>query len=232
LKHIARCLMSALEHLHLSTVEVYCDEEGLQAPGSRSIPALVIVQIQRPDLVILDRSDHGRHRISLVELRCPWDTDTDKARDPKISKYADLKEALSNKEWDCGLFTIKVGTRGHISKWVKDSLWSLFWSWFPPGHISGVTQMIKYASWISLVSSFSIFRLATTLSGLLPVLSVIMYTGCWQISEPRELGYSPLPPPPEKKTTQKNKGVGHVLFLTHCLSHLLFLVHLLVVWFA
>jgi hypothetical protein len=37
---------------------------------------------------------------------------------------------------------------------------------------------------------------------------------------------------PTKKTHKKNKGVGHVLFLTHCLSHLLFLVHLLAVWFA
>jgi hypothetical protein len=55
-----------------------------------------MAQTQRPDLVILDRSDHGRHRISLVELMCPWDTDGDKARDCKISKYAGLKEALSN----------------------------------------------------------------------------------------------------------------------------------------
>jgi hypothetical protein len=30
----------------------------------------------------------------------------------------------------------------------------------------------------------------------------------------------------------KNKGVGRVLFLTHCISHLLFLVRLLAVWFA
>jgi hypothetical protein len=62
LKHIAGCLKSALESL--GTVEVYCDLEGLQAPGGRLIPASVMVQTQRPDLVILDRSVHGRHRIS------------------------------------------------------------------------------------------------------------------------------------------------------------------------
>jgi hypothetical protein len=43
--------------------------------------------------------------------------------------------------------------------------------------------------------------------------------------------FYPLPPKKHKKT-HKNKGVGHVLFLTHCLSHLLFLVHLLALWFA
>jgi hypothetical protein len=85
-----------------------------------------MAQTQRTDLVILDRSEHGRHRIYLVELTCPWDTDADKARDRKISKYAGLKEALSNEGWDCGLYTIEIGAQGHISKLVKDRLRSLF----------------------------------------------------------------------------------------------------------
>jgi hypothetical protein len=142
----------------LHTVEVYCDLEGLQAPGGGLIPASVTAQTQRPGLVILDRSVHGLHRISLVELTCPWDTDTDKARDRKISRYAGLKEKLSNQGWDCSLYTIEVGAQGHISKVVKDRLWSLFRSWVPPRHRSGVAQMIKYASWISLVGSFSVFQ--------------------------------------------------------------------------
>jgi hypothetical protein len=58
--------------------------------------------------------------------------------------------------------------------------------------------------------------------------------GCRQISELGEFQYSPFPPAPEKekKNPQKNKRVGHVLFLIHCPSHLLFLVRLLAVWFA
>jgi hypothetical protein len=80
----------------MGTVEVYCDSEGLQASGGGLIPASVMVQTQRPDLVILDRSVHGRHRISLVEFTCPWDTDADKARNRIISRYAGLKEELSN----------------------------------------------------------------------------------------------------------------------------------------
>jgi hypothetical protein len=73
LNHIVGCLKFAL--VSKSIVELYYDLDGLQAPGCGSIPAEVMVQAQRPDLAILDRSVHGRHRIVLVELTCPWDTD-------------------------------------------------------------------------------------------------------------------------------------------------------------
>jgi hypothetical protein len=124
LRHIAGYLKSALESLH--TVEVYCKLEGLQAPGGGSKPASLMAQTQRPDLVILDRSVHGHHRISFVELTCPWDTNADKARDCKISRYAGLKEELINQGWECGLYMIEVGAWGHISKVVKHRLRSLF----------------------------------------------------------------------------------------------------------
>jgi hypothetical protein len=110
LKHIAVCLKSALESL--STVEVLGRTAGpgwWVNPGFGHGVDLTRPDQTRPDLVIIDRSDHGRHRISLVELTCPWDTDADKARDRKISGYAGLKEELSNQGWDCGLYTIKVG---------------------------------------------------------------------------------------------------------------------------
>ena len=102
--------------------------------------------------------------LKTAEEDCKWFTkrfkhfEADKARNRKISRYASLKEELRNQGWDCGLYTIEVGAWGHISKVVKDRLRSLFWSWVPPGHRSGVAQMIKYASWISLVCSFSIFQ--------------------------------------------------------------------------
>jgi hypothetical protein len=168
LKHIEHCLKSALESL--STVELYCNLEGLQALGDGSNPAEIMAQAQRPDLVILYRLDRGWHRISLVELMCPWDTDADKSMDCKISKYAGLKIALSNEGWDCGLYMIEVGSRGHISKLLKDCLGSLIWSWFPPGQRSGVAQMIKYASWISLVCLFSIFQACNNPVWIAPLL--------------------------------------------------------------
>jgi hypothetical protein len=55
-----------------------------------------MVQAQRPDHVILERLVHGRHKIALVELTCPWDTDAKRAKERKTVRYADLKTALSN----------------------------------------------------------------------------------------------------------------------------------------
>jgi hypothetical protein len=69
LNHIAGFLKSAL--VGKSTIELYCDLDGLLAPGGGSILADVMVQAQRPDLVIVDWSVHGRHRIALVELSYP-----------------------------------------------------------------------------------------------------------------------------------------------------------------
>jgi hypothetical protein len=94
LNHIAGCLKSAL--VGKSTIELYCDLDGLQASGGGLILADIMVQAQRPDLVIIDRSVHGGLRIALVELTCPWDTDAKRAKERKTARYADLKTALSN----------------------------------------------------------------------------------------------------------------------------------------
>jgi hypothetical protein len=82
LNHIAGCLESAL--VGKSTVDLYCDLDGLQALGGGLILVDVMVQAQRPDLVIVDWSVYGRFRIALVELTCPWDTDTKRAKECKI----------------------------------------------------------------------------------------------------------------------------------------------------
>jgi hypothetical protein len=73
LNHMAGRLKTAL--VGKSMVELYCALDGLQAPGGGSNPADIIVQAQRLDLVIVDRSVYGRFRIALVELTCPRDTD-------------------------------------------------------------------------------------------------------------------------------------------------------------
>jgi hypothetical protein len=141
-----------------STFELYCDLDGLQAPGGGSIPADAMVQAQRPDFVIIDRLVHGRHKIALVKLTCPWDPDAKRAKECKTVRYADLKEELSNQGWDCSLYLIEVGAQGHIVKLVKDRLRLLFRAWVPAGHRSGIRQMLKDLSRISFVSLFDIFQ--------------------------------------------------------------------------
>jgi hypothetical protein len=101
---------------------------------------------------------YGRFRISLVELTCPWDMDAKRAEVRKTARYADLKDELNNQGWDCLLYLIEVRARGQIVKSVKDSLRSLFRAWLPACHRSGIGQMIKDVSRISLVCSFAIFQ--------------------------------------------------------------------------
>jgi hypothetical protein len=159
LNDIAGCLKSAL--VGKSTVELYCDLDGLQAPGGGWIPADVLVQAQRPDLVIFDRSVYSRHRIALVELTCPWDTDAKRAEERKTTRYVDLKEVLSNQGWDCGLYLIEAGARGYIVKSVKDRLRSLFRVRVSASHRLGIGQIKKDVSRISLVCLFAIFQART-----------------------------------------------------------------------
>jgi hypothetical protein len=111
LNHIAGCLKSTL--VGKSTVELYCDLDGLQAPGGGLIPADILVQPQRLDLVILDWSVH---RIALVELTCPWDIDAKRAGECKASRHADLKTALSG-ILVCILSRLEHG--GIFSSWLR-----------------------------------------------------------------------------------------------------------------
>jgi hypothetical protein len=135
-------------------VELYCDLDGLQALGGGSRHgAGTETGPCNPD-----RSVHGRHRIALVELTCLWDTDAKRAEERKIARYADLRTNLRNEGWDCSLYLIEVGARGHIFKSVKDRLRLLLRAWVPAGHRSGIGQMMKDVSRISLVCSFSIFQ--------------------------------------------------------------------------
>jgi hypothetical protein len=84
--------------------------------------------------------------------------DAKRAEECKTARFADLKTALSNEGWDCSLYMIKAGARGHILMSVKDCFQSLFWAWVPAGHRLGIGQMMKDVSWISLVYLFAIFQ--------------------------------------------------------------------------
>jgi hypothetical protein len=101
---------------------------------------------------------HGRYRLALVELTCSWDTDAKRAEERKTARYVDLKTALNNEGWDCSLYLIEVGARGHIIKLIKDCLRSLFQAWVPASQRLGIGQMMKDVSRISLVCLFAIFQ--------------------------------------------------------------------------
>jgi hypothetical protein len=178
------------------------------------IPADVMVQGQRPDLVIFDRSVHGRHRIALVKLTCPWDTDAKRAKERKTARNADLKTALSNEGWDCSLYLIKVGAQGHIVKLIKDRLRLLSRAWVPADHRSGIGQMMKDVSRNSLVCSFAIFQARNDPVWFSSSLIAQHIDGVPTVEgvgrPPGEAPSSPSPyyPPPKQRG---KKGVGHCI---------------------
>jgi hypothetical protein len=67
------------------------------------------------------------------------------------SRYTDLRTAFSIEGLDCNLYMIEVRARGHILKSVKDPLQSLFRTCIPADHRSGIGQMMKDLSRVSLV---------------------------------------------------------------------------------
>ena len=73
-------------------------------------------------------------------------------------RIAEPRASLENQGWGCGLYTIEVGARGLIFQPVKDRIRSLFWAWVPADSRIGFAQLIKHASWISLLCSFSLFH--------------------------------------------------------------------------
>jgi hypothetical protein len=90
-----------------NTVELYINYEAVYKYRS-SIPTDGMAQAQQLDPVILDWLAYSRHRIALVELTCPWDTDAEMGEYCKTSEYANLKVALSNEGSDCSLYMIEV----------------------------------------------------------------------------------------------------------------------------
>ena len=67
-------------------------------------------------------------------------------------------DSLRNEGWYCSLYMIKFGAWAHILMLVKDRLRLLFRACVPAGHRSGIGQMMKDVSRISLVCSFAIFQ--------------------------------------------------------------------------
>jgi hypothetical protein len=143
-----------------------------------------------------------RFRIALVELTCPWDTIANRAEECKTARYADLKEELSNQGWDCSLYLIEVGMRGHIVKSVKDRVRSLFLAWLPAGHRSGIGQRIKDFSRISLVCLFAIFQARNDPVWFSPLLVRRHIDG---VSTGERVGRPPGRPPPSPPTPLKKK---------------------------
>jgi len=104
-----------------SDFEVYADLKGKNTSGG-TIPADILVTAERPDLVLINRSEK---LIYMYELTVPYETRLDKAHNLKSEKYDSLGTDLVNLGWRVIYYPFEVGSRGLIPQSTKDSLYKL-----------------------------------------------------------------------------------------------------------
>ena len=135
-------------------LEVFCDISGQDINGG-TIPPDVLVTQSRPDLVLLNRNEKT---ICLLELTCSFESNSQAANIRKSLRYSTLKTDLEENGYKCFLIPFEVGSRGHIHKSTKSSLFNIFTTM----NISAKhNQCMKNMSKISLLSSYTIFHAYT-----------------------------------------------------------------------
>ena len=107
------------------------------------------------DLVLLNRNEKT---ICLLELTCSFESNSQAANIRKSLRYSTLKTDLEENGYKCFLVPFEVGSRGHIHKSTKSSLFNIFTTI----NISAKhNQCMKNMSKISLLSSYTIFHAYT-----------------------------------------------------------------------
>ena len=100
---------------------VYSDLPGYTV-GAGSIPPELCITVEKPDIVIQDKSNKFIH---LFELSVPIETNgnIDKRHKDKSDKYAHFVTNMSG--YDCAVTAFKIGSRKHISARNHSDLYTL-----------------------------------------------------------------------------------------------------------
>ena len=85
--------------------EMFSDLAGRGSRGSGTVPLDVMPTTQRPDIVVLNRTDR---RIIIFELTVPWDLNVENAHRLKMDKYAALVSDLEEGGYTVFLFCLEV----------------------------------------------------------------------------------------------------------------------------
>ena len=97
-------------------VEVFCDlvisNDIIQFDQcNQTIPDSVYLTAERPDLVILNRSEM---KIIIVELTVPFEQNFQKAYVRKADKYMSLVAGIEEQGFSCVYFSVEIGSRGIV----------------------------------------------------------------------------------------------------------------------
>ena len=105
-----------------SPFEIFCDLSG-KMTGISTIPTDILVTSQKPDIVIVNKSDKS---VFIIELTIPFDRNIDDARKRKEKRYENLNDDICKAGFSSHLYTIEIGSRGFVSsrnmKTIKDIL--------------------------------------------------------------------------------------------------------------
>ena len=131
-------------------ITIYTDIPGHSINGG-TIPADILTTLQRPDIVIIDRS---KKQISLFELTVSFEKNADAANARKTLSYLDLTSDLTKRGWSAQCVPFEIGSRGHINNRNKTSISDIM-----KKHNIKVNKKILFqnVSKISLLCSFDFF---------------------------------------------------------------------------
>ena len=100
------------------SLTIYTDIPGHSINGG-TIPADILTTLQRPDIVIINRSER---KITLFELTVSFEKNSDAAHARKTATFLDLITDLTQRGWSAENVPFEIGSRGHINNRNKISI--------------------------------------------------------------------------------------------------------------
>ena len=149
---------SVLDHMFRELVKgkknevtMYAHIPGHQVNGG-TIPADILTTAQRPDIVLVNRSEK---KIALLELTISFEKNIDSANQKKTLRYLNLAADLTNAGWEMDRRPFEVGSRGQITKRNKTTICDITRKY---GLNVKKSKLLKDLSKIALLCSFIVFQ--------------------------------------------------------------------------
>ena len=101
-------------------LDIYADIEGHRINGL-TIPSNIVVTNQKPDIVIIDRSQPIT-TVWLFELTVSFEQNIEQAYTRKKVRYSYLESDIEANGFKCVNIPFEIGSRGHITMANKTSL--------------------------------------------------------------------------------------------------------------
>ena len=97
-------LHEAFSHSKPDGFEIYSDLEGCKVNGSTIPPDIMVTDLARPDMLIINRMA-TQTEVTIVELTVPWDSNCDQAYIRKRDRYEFLVQDIKDKGFKCNFVT-------------------------------------------------------------------------------------------------------------------------------